>query len=87
MGFVIQMAPGKAEARAVVLEYPVVPTTQPGAIWARIPRPRSAGHGLRLRSVLTMVAVLPEAPLLVPELATGASERANDPVAVWTPGA
>jgi hypothetical protein len=28
---------------------------------------------LTLRSVLTMVAVLPEAPLLVPELATGAS--------------
>jgi hypothetical protein len=29
---------------------------------------------LTLRSVLTMVAVLPESPLLVPELATGASE-------------
>src|ERR687887_235206 len=46
MGFVIQIAPGKAEARAVVWAYPVGPTTQPGAIWARIPRSRSARHGL-----------------------------------------
>src|ERR671914_1630834 len=46
MGLVIQIAPGKAEARAVVLEYPVGPTTRPGAIWARVPRSRSAGHGL-----------------------------------------
>ncbi len=36
---------------------------------------RSRGVPLTLRSVLTMVAVLPEPPLLVPELATGASER------------
>jgi hypothetical protein len=37
--------------------------------------------------VLLIVAVLPEAPLLVPEPATGASVGATCTVAVWTPGA
>ena len=42
---------------------------------------------LTLRSVLPIVAVLPEAPLLVPELATGASADTTHRVAVWVPGA
>src|SRR5687767_2888314 len=50
MGFVIQMAPGKAEAHPAYRAYSGVPTTQPGAIWARIPRPRSARQGLGLTS-------------------------------------
>src|SRR2546430_13670689 len=37
---------GKGEPRAVVSAYSVGPTTQSGAIWARIPRSRSARHGL-----------------------------------------
>jgi len=46
MGFVIQMAPGKAEGGSRTGPYSSRPTTQPGAIWARRPRSWSTGHGL-----------------------------------------
>ena len=46
MGFVIQMAAGKAEARPRTGRTRPGRTTQPAAIWARRPRSRSEGHGI-----------------------------------------